>query len=289
MNLLNILQHSDGTTAWDNLLVVLLAFVAGWLLHRVALKKKVDEKHRQAIAELETKCKKLENEYKNYKSNIAATEKHHEKAVIDSNARVKTLEGDIRALAEEKSKVRHLLTEKDQEIRRLLQQLNEKDDAASTIREAKAKADEEWTEKLRTASQSLARAITWEDKAKQAESEAARAKDAIGHAERKKLEAELRLKAVSEYAGKIGPLQKELEAKDQVIARLQQQLQSTHDVSAQSTPDMPMQASHDLQAHSTDDVPEKIAAGLTTTAGQKDTHNGPTGISSLQEPLKSDL
>lgn len=280
-------------------MIIVLAFVAGWLLHKLALNKKIDERHRQAMAELETKYKKVENEYKNYKSNIAATDKHHEKAVIESNARVKALEGDIRALAEEKNKVRNQLTDKDQEIRRLLQQLTEKDDVVSTIKESRAKAEEEWAEKLRTANQSLTRALSWEDKAKQAESEATRAKDAIGHAERKKLEAELRLKAVSDYAGKIGPLQSELEAKDQVIARLQEQLRSvnaaparTADISARTevpitvpeasakVPDSPARTT------SAPETTANVPAGIVTApAGIAEDHPVPAG----PEPLKSDL
>jgi chromosome segregation ATPase len=294
MTILNILQHSDGATAWDNILIVALAFIAGWLLHQFTFKKKTDEKHRQAIAELEAKCKKSESEYKNYRSNIAAADKHQEKAALEANARVKALEGDIRALAEEKNKVHHQLTEKDQEIRRLLRQVSEKDDLISTIKETKARAEEEWTEKLRTSSQSLTRALAWEEKARHAEAEATRAKEAIGNAERKKLEAELRLKAVSDYAGKIGPLEKALADKDQLITRLQEQIRSVNDLPA-ATNDLPPKTIG-LPGKAADpgnnDLPPKttgLPARNAADPGNNDPGPRPTPISAGPEPLKSDL
>lgn len=230
MGLLNIFQHSDGTTAWDNLLIVLLALVAGWLLHRLSFKTSVNKQHREAIAEWETKYKRLENEHRSYKGNINAADKHNEKAVIELSGRVKALEGDIRALADEKNRVFHQLTEKEQEIRRCLQQISERDDAINSLRESKTKAEQDWAEKWRATNHSLAKALAWEEKAKSAEAEAGKIKEAIGHAERKKLEAELRLKAVTEYAAKIGPLENELAAREKIIADWQEQKGAMDDV-----------------------------------------------------------
>lgn len=227
MGLLNIFQHADGTTAWDTMLIILFSFVAGWLLHQFTAKKKLNAQHRKTLAEGETKYKRLENDYKNYRSNIASTEKHNDKAVIELNGRVKALEGDIRTLADEKNKAVHQLTDKDQEIKRLLRQIIEKDDSIAEEKALMAKTNAEWAEKLSISQNSLTNALAWEQKAKNAETEAARIKDAVAHAERKKLEAELRLKAVSEYAGKTGTLEMELAAKDRIIAGLQEQLQST--------------------------------------------------------------
>ena len=39
MVLLNILQNTDGTLAWDNLLILVLAVMAGYFLHRFGVKK----------------------------------------------------------------------------------------------------------------------------------------------------------------------------------------------------------------------------------------------------------
>jgi chromosome segregation ATPase len=225
MGLLNIFLHSDGTTAWDNLLILALAFVAGWLLHPFIAKRSVDKKHREAIAEWESKYKRLEGEYKNHKANISGMERHNEKAVVELTSRAKALEGDIRALAEEKNRVLHQLTEKDQEIRRCLQQISERDDTILGLQESGARTEEDWAEKLKAAAHSLTKALAWEEKAKNAEAEARRLRELMGHAERKKLEAELRLKTVAEYAGKIGPLENELALKDGIIAGLREQLE----------------------------------------------------------------
>jgi hypothetical protein len=224
MRLLFIFQNTDGTLAWDYLSITLLALIAGWFLHRYNAKRKIDLHHKEAMAVSENRYKRLENEYKVYKGNILTADKHNEKALQELNARVKALEGDIRALAVEKNKEHHLLSEKDQEIRRLMDQLGVKDDAIKAEKEEKLRSEDKWAEKLRTTTQSLNQALHWEEKAKNAQIEAGRIKDAMAFAERKKLEAELRLKATLEYAGKIGPLEDELAAKDRMIKELQEQI-----------------------------------------------------------------
>jgi len=230
MELLNIFQHSDGSTAWDTLLIIALSVLAGWLLHRYNARRGMNKEYREALAEHERNYKRLENEYKNYRSNIQHSEKHNDKAVIELNNRVKALEGDIRALADEKNRVQHLFAEKEQEIRKYMLQVGEREELIIGLRESNARAEEDWAEKLRAANHSLARATVWEDKVKTAEGDAGKAREALGQAERKRLEAELRLKAVSEYAGKIGPLENELAARDRTILDLQDKLRSADEI-----------------------------------------------------------
>ena len=83
MVLLNILQNTDGTLAWDNLLILVLAVMAGYFLHRFGVKKIENKRYLKSLAEWESKCKRVENEYKNYKASITGSEKHHEKLVVD--------------------------------------------------------------------------------------------------------------------------------------------------------------------------------------------------------------
>ena len=244
MLLLNILQHSDGTFAWDIVLFLLLALIAGYLLNRYATKKVADNKHAAGIAASEAKYKKLENEYKNYKSNITSAEKQNEKSVVQLSSRVKALEGDIRVLSEEKNKSNQQLLLKEEDIKRYSRQLADLEDGLKTLRENKLKEDEEWNNKLKTAKEELIKATAWETRVKAAEEEAQRAKSAIGNAERKKLEAELRLKATTEYAGKVGPmenelnflkqqfvvLESELKTKTNLIAELQSKANSSEEV-----------------------------------------------------------
>jgi hypothetical protein len=52
--------------------------------------------------------------------------------------------------------------------------------------------------------------MVWERKVRAAEEEAQKAKAAVSQAERKKLDAELRLRTTAEYAGKLIPLEAEL-------------------------------------------------------------------------------
>lgn len=237
MKLLDIFLRNDGSFAWESLLILIVVFLAGWILRGLSAKNKIDKMHRQELAEWESKYKRLEGDYKNYKSNIAAMEKHNDKAVLEAGARVKALEGDIRALAEERKKLHGQLSAREDETRRLLRQIGEKEDVISGLREQHEKAKAEWSGSLEEARQSVARAQSWEGKARQAEADAVRAADAIAHAERKKqeaerktLEAELRLKAVSEYAGKVGPLEQQLKEKERTIMQLREQIKPAEDI-----------------------------------------------------------
>jgi len=210
MLFLNIFQHSDGSFAWENVFIILLALIAGYLLQRFNAKKISNNKYAASIAEWENKYKKLENEYKNYKSNISSADKQNEKSLIQLSGRVKSLEGDIRALSDEKNKLLQQLVSKEEEIKRYSKIVADFEDNLKAIREEKLKAEAEWADKLKTAKEELTRASIWEQRVKSAEEDAQKAKSAIGNAERKKLEAELRLKTATEYAGKVVPLENEL-------------------------------------------------------------------------------
>jgi len=210
MLLLNIFQHSDGSFAWENVFIILLALIAGYLLQRFNAKKISNNKYAASIAEWENKYKRLENEFKNYKSNISSADKQNEKSVLQLSGRVKSLEGDIRALSDEKNKSLQQLIVKEEEIKRYSKIVSDFEDNMKTIREDKLRAEAEWSDKLKTAKEELSRASIWEQRVKSAEEDAQRARSAIGNAERKKLEAELRLKTATEYAGKVVPLENEL-------------------------------------------------------------------------------
>ena len=224
MLLLDIFQHSDGTFAWDTVLLLLLALVAGYLLHRYTANKSDQRKNASAIADAEAKYKKLDNEFKNYKSNINSLDKQNEKAVLQLSGRVKSLEGDIRVLSDEKNKVHQHLLSKEEEARRYSKQIGEMEDIIKALKESKLKGEMESADKLKSAKEELARASAWEKRVRAAEEEAERAKSAIGNAERKKLEAELRLKATAEFAGKVVPLETELKAAKEQLAALENTL-----------------------------------------------------------------
>ncbi|MDP4253375.1 MAG: hypothetical protein Q8938_05180 [Bacteroidota bacterium] len=224
MGILNILQHSDGSLAWDTLFVIALALLAGWLLNRFNTRRVMDKQVRDTIAEQERNYKRLEGEYKNYRANIQAAEKHNDKAVLEMTQRVKALEGDIRVLADEKNKTQQRFAEKEKELRAYMQQIGERDDQLAVLREKFARQEADWSEKLRSSDQSLSGALVWEERVRAAEADAAKSREALGHAERRRLDAELRLKATSEYAGRIVPLETELVAKNKVIADLHEKL-----------------------------------------------------------------
>jgi chromosome segregation ATPase len=210
MVLINILQNTDGTLAWDNLLILIFAVLAGYFIHRFGVKKIENKKYLKTLAEWESRCKRAENEYKNYKSSIIGSEKHNEKLVGELHNRIKGLEGDIRALSDEKNKIYHQLTDKEQDNRKYSKQVSDLEERIKSMLEIKAKADSNWESKLQASNDERIRAMVWERRVRAAEEEAQKAKAAINQAERKKLEAELRLKTTTEYAGKIIPMEAEL-------------------------------------------------------------------------------
>jgi chromosome segregation ATPase len=226
MVLLNILQHSDGNFAWDNTLIVLLAIIAGYLLHAYTVKSNNEKKFKSALGEHDARYKRLENEFKTYKSNINAGEKHGEKELLELRARVKSLEGDIRALSSEKNKFHDQLDAKDKEIRNYSKLIGDSDDRLKALQEEKSRSEAELAAKLKSLKEDLIKASAWEHKVKAAEEDAQRARAAIGNAERKKLEAELRLKATADYAGKVGPLENELSSLKEKYAVLDEELHS---------------------------------------------------------------
>jgi len=231
MILLNIFQNSDGSFSWENMAILLIAIIAGFLLHQFTAKKRVDQKYIAGLEAWDNKYKKLENEFKNYKSNIISGEKQNEKAVQQLSGRVKALEGDIRALSDEKNKQQHTLAEKDEELKKYSRQLSDIEDNMKSLKEAKAKAEAEWAEKVKALKEDLTRASAWEQRVKAAEEEAQKARSVIGNAERRKLEAELRLKTVSEYAGKVVPLENELATKNKLIADMQETINGSKEPS----------------------------------------------------------
>jgi len=221
MLVLDIFQHSDGTFAWDAVLLLILAILVGSWLHRFSTKKKDEHKTAAAIVESEAKYKKLENEFKNYKSNINAGEKQNEKSVVQLGGRVKSLEGDIRVLSDEKNKLHQQVLLKDEELKKYGRQIADMDDNLKMLLENKLKSETESSEKLKATKEELARASAWERRVRAAEDEAEKAKSAIANAERKKLEAELRLKATAEFAGKVGPLEQEIQLLKNQLAILE--------------------------------------------------------------------
>jgi chromosome segregation ATPase len=211
MLLLNIFQHFDGSFAWDNMAILLLALVAGYLLRQYGAKKTLNSKYTSIVASWESKHKTLENEFKGYKATIASSDKANHKLATDSAGRVKALEGDIRVLSDEKNKYHHQLEAKQEELRQVASQRSELEDQVKELREEKIKSEADWSSKLKITKEQLTKAAAWEQRVKSAEEEAHKARAATSQAERKKLEAELRLRATTEFAGKVTPLEKDLE------------------------------------------------------------------------------
>jgi chromosome segregation ATPase len=223
MLLLNIFQHYDGTTAWDNIAILILALVGGYLLNRTLVKTKENSKFNAAVRQWENKHKLLENEFKAYRSNIASSEKISLKSATELSGRVKALEGDIRALSEEKNKFHQQLLSKQEDLKKNSTRIAELEDKLKIQQEDKFRSEADWNQKLKTAREELAKAAIWETKVRAAEEEMQKARFANSQAERKKLEAELRLKSTIEYAGKVGPLENELSTAKEKYAKLEEQ------------------------------------------------------------------
>ncbi len=224
MVLLNIFQNGDGSFDWESLIFLLLAFFLGYLLHRFFNKQKERKTFSNTMHEWESKYKKLESEFKAYKTNILNTEKHGEKSLVELGHRVKSLEGDIRALSDEKNKYHHQLASKAEELKSYSKQVTDLDDELKAVKEAKSKSEYEWNSKYHALNEALTRASAWEGRVRAAEEEALKARAALNTAERRKLESELRLKSTTEYAGKVVPLENELTSSKERLAAAEREL-----------------------------------------------------------------
>ncbi len=210
MAILNILQLPDGSLAWDNIAILLLALVAGYLIHRWGAKSALNNKYARIVAGWETKYKVLENEFKGYKSSLAASDKAAQKSLLEMTGRVKALEGDIRALSEEKNKFHQQLLTKEEDLKKYLAQLSGLEDRIKEMRAEMERAEGTWSTRVQNLQAELTKASAWEQRVKAAEQEVHRARTASSQAERRLLETELRLKATADFAGKVAPLENEL-------------------------------------------------------------------------------
>ena len=210
MVLLNIFQNSDGGFAWDNIVILIAAFILGYLIQRFSRKQSENRFYSKSIQEWENKYKKLENEFKTFKSNLTSADKQAEKNTVELSQRVKSLEGDIRALTDEKNKYHHQLISKAEELKTYSRQVSDLEDSLKSLQESKLRSENEWGQKHAASQEALHKASAWEGRVRAAEEEALKARAALNLAERRKLEAELRLKSTTEYAGKVVPLEKDL-------------------------------------------------------------------------------
>jgi len=226
MVLLNIFQNSEGGFAWDNLIVLLVAFILGYLLQRFSRRQTENKIYSRSVQEWENKYKKLENEFKTFKTNLASADKHAEKTSIELNQRVKSLEGDIRALSDEKNKYHHQLLSKAEELKAYSRQVSDLEDSLKVLQESKVKSEADWSHRLSLSQDALHKASAWEGRVRAAEEEALKARASLNQAERRKLEAELRLKSTTEYAGKVVPLEKDLSNAKERLHVLESELQA---------------------------------------------------------------
>jgi uncharacterized protein YoxC len=226
MVLLNIFQNGEGGFAWDNLIILLVAFILGFLIQRFSRKQSENRSYSKNIQEWENKNKKLENEFKTFKSNLVSADKQSEKTVLELSQRVKSLEGDIRALSDEKNKYHHQLMSKAEELKTYSRQVSDLEDSLKALQESKSKSEAEWSHKLTSTQEALHKASAWEGRVRAAEEEALKARAALNQAERRKLEAELRLKSTTEYAGKVVPLEKDLASAKEKLHAFESELQA---------------------------------------------------------------
>ena len=208
--MLNIFQNIDGGFAWDNIVILIAAFILGYLIQRFSRKQSENRFYSKSIQEWENKYKKLENEFKTFKSNLTSADKQAEKNTVELSQRVKSLEGDIRALSDEKNKYHHQLISKAEELKTYSRQVSDLEDSLKSLQESKLRSENEWGQKHAASQEALHKASAWEGRVRAAEEEALKARAALNLAERRKLEAELRLKSTTEYAGKVVPLEKDL-------------------------------------------------------------------------------
>lgn len=223
MILLNILQNPDGTIAWVNIAILLVVFVIGFMINRYRSRQSIGMLS-SASKEWSQKFKHAENEYKSYRSGHEAAFRQQEKLVAEMTGRVKSLEGDIKVLAEEKNKFLHRLQEREDELKNCTRQLSDWDEKMKNWELEKATQIADVTGKLRQTIAERDAAAAWEGKTHAAEDEARKARAAFADIQRKTLEFDMRLKAASEYAAKVRPLEASLRLAEEKYQKLEQEM-----------------------------------------------------------------
>jgi chromosome segregation ATPase len=239
MIFLEIFTNPDGSIAWLNIAVIILAGIIGYLIGGSPGKKQIN-RLKDSMREKENQLRKAENDFKSYKTGHEASFKQHERSVADMNMRVKSLEGDIKALADEKNRLFHKIEEKEDAIKASNRQVSTLEEKIKLLilEEEKHLAEKEKliseiTGKWKTTGEELGRARSWEEKVHAAEEDARKARQALADHQRRSIDFDLRLKSASEYAAKVQPLENELKTMQQKFEDYKQEITSKNNISTE--------------------------------------------------------
>jgi chromosome segregation ATPase len=225
LGIFDMFTACDGKTAWGFFPFLLGAGLLGYLFrHFLGSNNNKAKEYEAQLGDWQGKYTTLQNDFKGYKSSITASSKDNDKQVGDLTNRIKSLEADIRNLADEKNKLSMSLTEKQTDLGGYSRKISTLEETIASINDEKNKISADWSAKLSAANESLSKASSWESRVKQAEEELARAKATVSDANKKQVEAEMRLKTTSEVAGKVGPLETEVKTWKEKYATLETQL-----------------------------------------------------------------
>ncbi len=225
LGIFDMFTGCDGKTALGFIPFLLVAGLLGYLLrHFMGGNNNKLKEYEAQLGDWQGKYTTLQNDYKGYKSSITASARDNDKQVGDLTNRVKSLEADIRNLADEKNKLHVSLTEKQTDLGGYTRKISTLEETIASINEEKNKLNADWSARLSVVNDSLSKASTWEGRVRQVEEELARAKATVSDANKKQVEAEMRLKTTSEVAGKVVPLETELKNWKDKYAALEIQL-----------------------------------------------------------------
>jgi predicted flap endonuclease-1-like 5' DNA nuclease len=225
LNIFDLFTRCDGKTALGFIPFLLGAGLLGYLLkHFMGGNKSKLQEYEAQLGDWQGKYTTLQNEFKGYKSSITASARDNDKHAAELTNRVRSLEADIRNLADEKNKLHLSLTEKQTDLGGYTRKISTLEETIASINEEKNKLNADWSARLSVVNDSLSKASAWEGRVRQAEEELARAKATVSDANKKQVEAEMRLKTTSEVAGKVVPLETELKNWKEKYAALEIQL-----------------------------------------------------------------
>ncbi len=225
LGIFDMFTNCDGKTAFGFIPFLLGAGLLGYLLrHFMGGNKSKLLEYEAQLGDWQGKYTTLQNDFKGYKSSITASSRDNDKHVSDLTNRVKSLEADIRNLADEKNKLNVSLTEKQTDLGGYTRKISTLEETIASINDEKNKLSADWSARLASVNESLSRASSWEGRVRQVEEELARAKATVSDANKKQVEAEMRLKTTSEVAGKVVPLETELKNWKEKYTALENQL-----------------------------------------------------------------
>ncbi len=209
MIFLGILEACNGRFAWEIIPILLGAAVLGWLLKHFMSSGKTNEL-KSTIANWERKHSLLAEESEKNTTKYSATIGQQEKAISDHRNNLLQLEKSLEGLNKEKASLGTQLSQTAADLSSLQQKISGLESSVRSLTGEKEQLNNDWSAKYNGLKAELAAAKEFETKLSVKEEELSKSRKQLADKEGQNLELDLRIKSLSELAGKLPTVEADL-------------------------------------------------------------------------------